>query len=415
MKLLNLSLKNIFNNWWRSLTLGIFIFIVSFILVFFNSSVTTMKNNMENTLINALTGDVLVRPSKASNDVFTIDADVEELEYLSTQQTAMIEATLKKMSKSLSFTKRVRQNVLFVSDKGKNPAMIFGIESQSTVYQKAIKLIQGRYIQGPYEVILNVTQARTLKVKIGEKIGVLAQTSQGFMVDSALTIVGIGNIENLSASLSSIAFTDLQSAQELMGFQSGEATDLMVYTFDKNNANKDVSLFRGRLKEAGLNTSEISVAPWKNQGGYFMDLITIYVVMFYCFIAILLFITGILIVNLIFMMGLERRQEIGTLRAIGFSQFHIIKIFMSEILLITSFFCILGFITGSGLVLAFSKVALKIPPPWNEIMGNRFQMQFNMGQIISGIILILGFSIAVSFYPSFKAASMKPAETLKEN
>lgn len=68
MKLLTIALKNITVNWWRTVTLGIFIFVISFILIFFSSFVVTMQNNMQDTIINSLVGHIQIRPWNSNEE-----------------------------------------------------------------------------------------------------------------------------------------------------------------------------------------------------------------------------------------------------------------------------------------------------------------------------------------------------------
>ena len=149
-------------------------------------------------------------------------------------------------------------------------------------------------------------------------------------------------------------------------------------------------------------------------GGFVMSIVGFYEVWFYGFIIFLIFIISILIINLVFMMGLERRREIGTIRAIGFSQSRSVLFFMTEILSVTIFFSLMGIIVGTGLVLILGKVGISFDYPTAWLMGKKFFVKFDIRYIVSAIVIIFGFIFLASLYPSYKSTSMKPAETLKE-
>ncbi|MTI96793.1 MAG: hypothetical protein FH749_15175 [Firmicutes bacterium] len=61
MRLVNFAWKNASGNPWRALALGTFIFLASFVLLVSNAFFSTVMGNIENSLINSLTGHIQVR------------------------------------------------------------------------------------------------------------------------------------------------------------------------------------------------------------------------------------------------------------------------------------------------------------------------------------------------------------------
>jgi len=413
MKLLHLMIKNILVNKWRSLSLGSLIFFAGLLMVLSNSSFMTMKDNMENALINTVLGEVQIRPNVPDNNSITMAGKAEPA-YLDSQKVGIIETTVQSQIKPREYTKRVTHNILLVSDTEKSGSRIIGLGPNSTAYQKTFKLIRGRYLDPNkvFELLLTEEQAKKLKVDVGDVIGVMSQTRDGYIMDSALTLVGIGNFDLLSTV--SVAYTDLKSAQELIGFSDGEVSDLILYTSDKSQIQRTADELKQKLQKSGINPADVKVTTYRNSNSFELSGISIYIAMFYSFVAILLFIIGILIINLVYMIGIERRQEIGTLRAIGFSKINIIGIFVGEIVLVTTFFSIIGVLCGSILVFFFSKVGITANPPLDLLIGKHFFMQFKIGLILAVLTLLPCFSMAASIYPAYVAASLKPVDTLKE-
>jgi putative ABC transport system permease protein len=415
MKLFSLSLKNIFVNWWRSLTLGSFIFLASFLLFVFNSFAGTIKVNIQNALINSLTGHIQIRAGYTTEeDMFSMKGNWGEISYLEAEQISQVEKVLGQQVKPVEYTKRVRHNGLFVSDADKVGSMFIGLDPQVTEYQSSLKLLQGQYLSsnGSHEVILSDTQADKLKVKIGDTIGVMAQSKDGYTIDGALKVVGIGKLNMLSMFSLSVAYMDLKSAQELIGFENNEVTDIILYTPSANNLQPMVKNLSQQLNPGGK--ANYKITTWEKMGGFVMGIIGLTVAMLYGFIFILFIIISVLIINLIFMMGLERRQEIGTLRAIGFSQFKIIQIFIAEIMLIAASFCVIGIGAGILLVFFLSKITIAAGPPLDYVMGDQFKMMFNIGLVVPVFCIVSIFTFFASFFPSYSATSVKPVETLKE-
>lgn len=417
MKLFSLSFKNIFVNWRRSLSFGLFIFIVTVILIFFNSFVMTINNNMTESLVCTLTGEIMVRSAKETGDIFTLKGSWDEIHYMKSGQVTVIEDIIKNKIKPVEYTQRVRLNGLLVFRKEKTPSIVMGVDPKLEAYKKYFKLVKGRYLSPnkSNEIVLSEGYAESLKVDVGDIVEINTQLKEGRPVKEYLKVVGIGNLDLLLSI--SVAFTDIWSAKNIMrmsGFEEGEISDILIYTKDIKDIEKTASVLAQELKKTGLSPDKVTVSTYDDMGGLIMSTIKLYILLFYGFIGLLMIIVSILIVNLVFMMGLERRQEIGTLKAIGFSKYRIISVFINEIIAITATACAAGVAAGVAMVGVLGKYGFKAEPPLSFVTGSEFFMRLDKGGILIIVLVIFVFSIGASLYPSYKAASLRPVETLKE-
>jgi putative ABC transport system permease protein len=159
----------------------------------------------------------------------------------------------------------------------------------------------------------------------------------------------------------------------------------------------------------------VKLSTWGNEGDLIMGWINIYKSIFNIFLIFLVGIIVILIINLVSMIGLERRQEIGTLRAIGFSQFKTIFLFIGEVLLITGFFCLSGFVISVLIMSLMGQTGIAVTNfSLSWMTGDIFYPTLDVVQSVLIVAIIFGCSFFASIYPSFKATSLKPAETMKE-
>jgi putative ABC transport system permease protein len=413
MKLLSLTLKNILENKWRSLSLGSLIFCAAFLIVLSSSAFMTMKRNMETALIDAVLGEVQLRPDVPDSDPDVVSATAVT-PCLSSQAVALIEKTVRSRLKLRDYTQRVDHHVVLVSDTEKSATRIIGLNPRSTAYQNTFQLTRGRYLD-PHrsgELLLTAEQAQKLKVDVGAVIGVISQTRDGYNMDSALTLVGIGNFALLSTV--SVAYTDLEAARELVGFAAGEASDVILYTSDPRRINRIQGQLREELQKTAAG-SAVKITTYRDIKSFELSGISVYIAMFYIFVLLLLLIVGILIINLIYMIGIERRQEIGTMRAIGFGITPIMGIFVGEIFLITACFTLAGVLCGTGLLLYFSKAGIVTREPLALLIGKQFFVRFDAGLILAVLVLLPCFAVAASLFPAFRAAALKPVDTLKEN
>lgn len=222
-----------------------------------------------------------------------------------------------------------------------------------------------------------------------------------------LTVAGIGDVELLSLFGYYAAYTDFDSARELAGYEIGEATDVIIFGQSRGET---AAIYNEAVKElAGF-----SITVWEDMGQFVLNGISLYNAMFVVLILVMMLIVSILIINLVFMMGMERRQEIGTLKALGFSRGRIVSLFLAEIMTIATVFCALGLAAGSGLVLALTNVGIKVGPPLDFALGSEFFIRYDFSLVWSVAGVILLFTIAAALWPSWRSASLDPADTMVE-
>lgn len=414
MSLIKLSIKNIFQNPKRTFTLGFFIFLVSFVMVIVNSLIYTVNNNMQDALINSFSGTILVRGDvKADTELFSMDARWSKSDFLEKEQFDKAEAIINQNGNYAEFTPRVRLNVLLSTKEERRPSMVVGIDPSLKAYKNSVVLESGEYLDAKRDdqVIIMEEQAKKLKINVGDVIEVQSLASDGKMVAKSMSIVGIGNMKMLSKFNFPAAFMNYKTAQELAEYDNGQVSDIAIYLKEKSEASKEASKLSDAMRAANLNTQ---VSSFDKLGGYIMSSVSIYMTMFNGFILVIMVIVAILIVNLIFMMGLERRQEIGTLKAIGFSRPQNIFIFIGEILSIGVLFCLSGVTIAGVLVKIFTNIRLKTQPPLDYLLGKEFLIQFDFSQLLIVVAMVIGLVFVSSFYPCYRIASLKPVDTLKE-
>lgn len=403
MSLLSVALKNIAGNWRRSLSLGLFVFLTSFILIVFNSFFMTVTTNMQDALINSLTGHVQIRSVfTEEEDMLAMKTSWSGLHFLSQDELNQIATALNKQE--LDYTERVRTNATLISGIEQDYAMIIGLDPSDTHYQSAFGLEKGRYLEpaGSGEIVLASYIADQLQVSVGQEIQATGETGS-----VSLKVVGIGDVQMLSLFGFNAVFTDLESARVLAGFEWAETTDVIVFAPDSGQTKDVFTQLDSKLQGVTLST-------WQDMGGFVFNGISVYRGMFFLFILVLMVIVSILIINLVFMMGLERRLEIGTLKAIGYSRKDIILMFLKEILTLASTFCALGIAAGSGLVLVLSNIGLELGPPMDFMLGKVFYIQFDYRLIFPAAAIVILFTLTAALWPAWHAASLDPVVTLRE-
>jgi len=112
--------------------------------------------------------------------------------------------------------------------------------------------------------------------------------------------------------------------------------------------------------------------------------------------------------NTMFAAVVQRKREVGTLRALGFSKFAILSSFVLE----STFLALVGGLVGLGasLLLSFVRVSMMNFSTWQEVSFSFYPApNLLLGSLVAGAMMgILG-----GFLPALKAARTSPIEAMR--
>jgi putative ABC transport system permease protein len=126
---------------------------------------------------------------------------------------------------------------------------------------------------------------------------------------------------------------------------------------------------------------------------------------------ILISIVLISILNVMMMSVFERIREIGTIAAIGTPPLTIVKLFLSEGLMLGIFGAVLGSIVSMGIIYVLG--IIKITYNFGQQTGLILTPHLGINQILSVSIIVIIISLIASISPAFKASRLDPVEALR--
>jgi putative ABC transport system permease protein len=112
--------------------------------------------------------------------------------------------------------------------------------------------------------------------------------------------------------------------------------------------------------------------------------------------------------NTMFAAVAQRKREVGTLRALGFSKFEILTSFVVESIVLAIAGGLLGLV--ASLLLTFAHVSLLNQASWSEIT---FSFSPTPAILIGAIVAGAGMGIIGGFLPALKAAGTSPIEAMR--
>jgi ABC-type lipoprotein release transport system permease subunit len=445
MNLMGLSLKNATAKWWRSFTLGFFILAASLVMMISGSMITAIKNKVSRVIQQGFTGQIQIRSmeSREEDMVEQYNKSWDSLKPMPASTIRGVLGTVARVFPESHSTLLTRQSAYIAFNGKREEIMLIGIEPGFSNYREAFLLTSGRYIHpaAGNEIALTAEQAANFGVKVGDMIHIATKNRYGLNAATDLKVVGTGNFIMLSMFSYKAGYVPASCVRKLAGFETNEATDILLFTQNQKSETGWVQKLSLALSRKGIDnvitateklTSEdlqmtqlkfdpdkdepekVKISTHLEMGKMFKSVGDSLFVMLNILVVLMMIIIGILIFNLVYLMGIERYREIGTLRAMGFSRNWVTGLFMGEILAVTLLSGLAGILLSSGLILLFGRTGIPSPvAAMDFIMGKTLYPEFDPVQIITTLAILCGFSVLASFYPAYKAAAVDPAQTIR--
>lgn len=440
-----LALRNAAVNIRRSLTLGFFIFTATFILILSNVFVSTAGNRIENVLTGGICGHVQLRSagSRESDMAAQYTSKWDSLKPIEPDALSAVEKILTETYPEASYTRLVRRSTKLEVNNKSQELMLFGLYPGMDMYVDAFLLTEGRYLDPDRsgELLLTEEQAKMLGVRAGDSVTAVTKNRYGLNSTYELEVVGIGNFVMLSLFSFNAGYTGYDTVQKLAAYNEDEVTDFIIFLPDKATAGQTMNAIADEMEQSGLKytiakyekiksedlkATDIKFEEEDDDDGLLLSTFeemgktyraagdTMFIVV-NILSAFLIVIVSILIFNLVYMTGIERSREIGTMRAVGFSRKQVISIFMTEIMLISFFSSIAGALICAGLVMIGKGLGIDTPVPFlSYIIGSKLSLDMDIGIAAANTVLILAFTAAASFMPAYRACSADPAQAVRQ-
>jgi putative ABC transport system permease protein len=259
---------------------------------------------------------------------------------------------------------------------------------------------------GEVEALIGTGLAKSMNVKVGDGLTLLAMTSDGALNGVDVEIVGIvhSGIAEMDARYLRIT---LASAQRLL--QSDRVTNLVVGLDRTENTDQVASELAPRLR--GL-PQKLMLKKWIDLATYYKQVRSLFSTIFVFLGVIVFFMVLMSSVNTLLMTMFERTREIGTMLAMGTPRAWIVALFMFEATLIGILGALVGVVGGNLLGVLLNHSGLALPPP----PGNTFPMPFKVLHVPSlmigsSLLVIVSLALA-SILPAIRASRLQIAEAL---
>ncbi|MDD2383587.1 MAG: ABC transporter permease [Sulfurospirillaceae bacterium] len=261
----------------------------------------------------------------------------------------------------------------------------------------------------PGEIIVPELLIKGMDVKVGDTIVLVANNKNGSVNGINLKVAGIlGQVMGPGGRDGYIHIDDAKKALRMNEVEVSEIVLKLKDVEQLKQAEKSLQPILEKMNKMGKPVFEIHT--WQ-QLTPFYNIIKMIDLMNISIQIILISIVLISILNVMMMSVFERIREIGTIAAIGTPPLTIVKLFLSEGLMLGIFGAVLGSIVSMGIIYVLG--IIKITYNFGQQTGLILTPHLGINQILSVSIIVIIISLIASISPAFKASRLDPVEALR--
>ena len=271
------------------------------------------------------------------------------------------------------------------------------------------KIVQGESLSAADSkgILLGMGLADNLGAKVGDTIVLLVSSASG-----GINAVE-GHVRGVFATEAK-AFDDVAVrlpiglAREVLKV-SGSNTWVVV--LNRTEQTNDVL---GQLR-TNLASAKLEFLPWFDLSDFYVKTVALLSSQMN-FVRLLI---GLIIVlsisNMLIMNVLERTGEIGTLMAMGSTRRDVMKLFLTEGLLLGVLGGTIGLLVGLALAWIISEVGIPMPPPPGRSAGYSAQIRLTLGTVAGAVSVAVGTTALAAVFPAWKASRLVIVDALRHN
>ena len=407
--LVRMAMRNLWRNRRRSLLAMVSVAMASLLCLFLQGLLGGFQESFVKNFTKNDTGHVRITTKDFSQraELLPVDAMIAHPEQIESRIRAFppLAGRIRLMTERISFG-------VLLENKGYNKSAVALAgdprTEESLLYLQRSILPGGHYIDGPGQTIIGAGLADDLKLSVGDSLKVVSQASDGSLQLKKLRITGIfkTGVSTLDGKVFQMPILDAKAFLRT----GGGTQSIIIMLDDYHDAEKAAAQISGLLHDASL-----AVTPWTAIGDY-GRLMRIEEKIFNVLFVIVLFLGAFIITNIMTMVVLERRKEIGILKSMGFANGEVLVLFLWE----GVFLGIWGSLIGGGLGFLlnvalhfrgvdFSSYFKSLEFPLDNILYWTVDVPVALGIVVLGSVI----SGLVSIIPSLRAARMNAVDAIK--
>ena len=352
-------------------------------------------------IYNDLSEDItpIISKQKDSNTILMVN-NARNIQYTQGIKNAdVIKNELLNMPEINGVALQLNEKVFIRNGVSNTSASLSGIETvnENELFETAKYIVEGNLSELDKRsdgIILGVGLAQTIGVKTGNTISV--STSEG--VSKTFKIIGLLESGSKGTDKTS-ALISIQTARQLFSKNKSYATDVLVNTYDYNNART--------VAEKVRKLTDYKVESWQEGNDQLVSSSLLRDILAIAVSLTILIVAGFGIYNIMNMTVNEKIKEIAILKAMGFNGKDVIEIFLTQSVAIGLIGGFVGLFLGNVIVQMLDIVPFKIAS------HNTLPVVYNVKDYILAFSFGVIITLIAGYLPSRKASKVDPVEILR--
>lgn len=284
------------------------------------------------------------------------------------------------------------------------------IKKEKEVFKIVNSVVKGSFLQHEGDVLIGKDLSRDMDLDIGSYLTIITKDRNGTYNAFDLTVSGIINTGHPLFDRNA-ALISIEQAQELLAISAG-VTELSVRVRDERK------LIRTKDHLSNAVGSDYEVYTWRELNAAIFEISGFKRMAQFMIALVVVIIAAVGIINTMLMAVMERIPEIGTLKAMGFSNQGVVKMFVYEGGIIGIFGSLLGCLIGLLLSLYLVHFGIDM----SGVFGNAdivYPMKFiivgeiDYWTVLSVFLFGVFVSVFVTLWPVRKATKLQPVDALR--
>ena len=265
--------------------------------------------------------------------------------------------------------------------------------------------------QGGPGIVLGSELAARLGARLGDKVGLVSMVGSPSMAlgfaPKIRTFVVVGMFTSgLYTYDSSFGFTALEAAQDFFGFGTS-VTGLEIRIRDMFQAVRVADEIVKPLKRPDLRANN-----WIELNRNLFTWMKLEKAVMFIILSLIVLVAAFNIVSTLFMVVLEKRRDIGVMKALGASDGAVLRIFLWKGFLIGAAGTLLGALLGSVLIEVLRRYPL-ITLPGDVYFIEKLPLRPELGDFVAVILAAFVLCVAAAAWPAWRASRLDPVESIR--